>query len=257
MVRELVASWRVGAKQSRHSIVNSLAPLGPGLHGLKHERVVGLIVDAIRSGAFSVGDRLPSERTLAAEIGVSRAIVGAAIDELEASGVVEVRRGRGGGTFLVSSANIPPGPKRLAVPDDQVVRWLLEVRAPAETAMLKLAAERAQLSDVRDLQRLHGRLTELIGDPRAFSETGFTLLIRIAETTRNPFFIEIARGLINEQAKLRFNLEGGLDRRTLHVLVDTIGGLIDALVSGDGDEIDRAVATHMQATREAYLGGAD
>jgi DNA-binding FadR family transcriptional regulator len=120
-----------------------------------------MIIDAIRSGAYSDGDRLPSERTLAREIGVSRAIVSAAIDELERSNVVEVRRGRYGGTFVVSASNIPPGFKRLEAPDADAIRWLLEVREPVELAALKLASQRARLTDLRELQRLCRMLPDL------------------------------------------------------------------------------------------------
>lgn len=49
-------------------------------------RVLGIIIDALRSGTYKEGDRLPSERDLATEIGVSRAIVGFAIDELAQRG---------------------------------------------------------------------------------------------------------------------------------------------------------------------------
>jgi GntR family transcriptional regulator/MocR family aminotransferase len=60
---------------------------------------------AARAGAVRVGDRLPSTRTLATELGVSRTVTAAAYDQLLAEGWVAGRRGAG--TFVVA---VPPGP---------------------------------------------------------------------------------------------------------------------------------------------------
>ena len=51
-------------------------------------------------GAFVPGQRLPSERELAASLDVSRTTVREAISRLAATGFVEVRRGRNGGAFV-------------------------------------------------------------------------------------------------------------------------------------------------------------
>jgi GntR family transcriptional regulator len=58
------------------------------------------LLDTISSGALAPGERLGGERDLAAELGVSRATVRAALTALENDGVVDRVRGRGGGTFV-------------------------------------------------------------------------------------------------------------------------------------------------------------
>lgn len=218
-----------------------------------HERVVAMIIDAIRSGVYSDGDRLPAERALAAEIGVSRSIVSAAIDELAAANVVESRRGRQGGTFVVSAQNIPAGLKRVEGPNRQVTLWLLEAREAIEGAAIMLAAERAQLADLRELRGLVDQLGELIDEPRAFAETGFTFVIRIAETSQNPFLIDTVRDLVNEQAALRDELPEPPSPDALRGVVGTFGRMLDAMVSGDKAEIRAAVAAHMLRTRGVYI----
>jgi GntR family transcriptional regulator/MocR family aminotransferase len=64
---------------------------------------------AARAGAVRVGDRLPSTRSLAADLGVSRTVTAAAYDQLLAEGWVAGRRGAG--TFVVA---VPPGVRRSA-----------------------------------------------------------------------------------------------------------------------------------------------
>ncbi|CRK54157.1 GntR family transcriptional regulator [Rhodococcus sp. RD6.2] len=58
-------------------------------------RIAGAIVAALRSGALGPGDLLPPSRALAADLGVSRAAVVDAYDELSAAGFVDTRTGSG------------------------------------------------------------------------------------------------------------------------------------------------------------------
>lgn len=74
----LAASWRL--------------PAGDG--PLRH-RVADAVVAQIRAGALAAGDVLPPTRVLAAELGVSRSVVLAAYDEVQAAGFVVSRAGSG------------------------------------------------------------------------------------------------------------------------------------------------------------------
>jgi DNA-binding FadR family transcriptional regulator len=67
------------------------------------DRVVEHVRRLIVSGSLKRGDRLPGERDLAHELGVSRPSVRSGLEALEAMGVVVSRRGAG--TFI---ANGPP-----------------------------------------------------------------------------------------------------------------------------------------------------
>src|SRR6185295_11662570 len=79
-------------------------PLSEASQPLYH-RVYREISKEISSGALQPGDRLPSERWLCDELGVSRATVRRAIEELTADGLVE---GRGRGSFVTSDALAEP-----------------------------------------------------------------------------------------------------------------------------------------------------
>jgi GntR family transcriptional regulator len=79
-------------------------PLSEASQPLYH-RVYREISREIESGALQAGDRLPSERWLCDELGVSRATVRRAIEELAADGLVE---GRGRGSFVTGAALAEP-----------------------------------------------------------------------------------------------------------------------------------------------------
>lgn len=68
--------------------------------GPLYAQIADAVVAAIASGALSPGDRLPAERELARELGVSRDTLRQALRELQRHGHVARTVGRGGGTFV-------------------------------------------------------------------------------------------------------------------------------------------------------------
>ena len=66
------------------------------------EVTVERLAQSIRLGVLADGTRLPPERELADTFGVSRVTLREAIRALRDAGLVESRRGRGGGTFVVA-----------------------------------------------------------------------------------------------------------------------------------------------------------
>jgi GntR family transcriptional repressor for pyruvate dehydrogenase complex len=125
-----------------------------------HERVVDQITFAIRSGAYRVGDRLPSVEQMARDMKVSKPTVGEAIRVLSDFGVVKSRRGVHGGVTVVDD-NIPTtllrltkGPARASLPE------LLEARRAVEMEIARLAAQRGRESDFEAMQGSIDRLLE-------------------------------------------------------------------------------------------------
>jgi GntR family transcriptional repressor for pyruvate dehydrogenase complex len=232
--------------------------LGPPDRQRMRDRVVEMLIDAIRAGAYGEGDRLPSERELAAEIGVSRAIVSDAVDELQESGVLESRRGRGGGTFVVSVSKMPARTQRVPGERKQVMAWLLDAREAIEIAVVLLASDRARMSDLREMRKLYDQMAELLDDSDAYAEAAMRFNMRIAEACGNPFLMEFVRQLVNEQAALRREFTDNpapdeLREKSLAAHAETL----DALADGDPDRIAKAVESHMAGVRDIYFGARD
>src|SRR5499427_417964 len=119
----------------------------PPLQTVENRRLYRQIADQIAAliekGEYGVGERLPPERDLAKQLGVSRPSVREALIALEVEGYVEVRVGSGvyvSGTGASSSAAELPadsGPFELIR-----ARWLIEAECAALAAK---AATRAQI----------------------------------------------------------------------------------------------------------------
>jgi GntR family transcriptional repressor for pyruvate dehydrogenase complex len=109
---------------------------------------------AIASGALTPGEALPSERSLAEQFAVSRAVVREALRALEATGLVDVRSGSGafvsrsGGDALRDNWT-----SWLRSNQDEVFE-LISVRRALEQLAASRAAERATVRDVRELRRV-------------------------------------------------------------------------------------------------------
>ncbi len=104
-----------------------------------HEFVAHELLVLILSGGFAPGDRLPAERALAAEFGVSRPTVRQAVSALAARGLVEARVGSG--TFVVG----PPASAGTAQPETATtLAEIMEARLVFEVGGVRLAARRAQ-----------------------------------------------------------------------------------------------------------------
>ncbi|MBO1900545.1 FadR family transcriptional regulator [Leucobacter weissii] len=70
------------------------------------ELVEARLLQAISTGAFIEGERLPSENELSQLLGVAVVTVREALGSLRHRGLIETRRGRGGGSFVSSSPGV-------------------------------------------------------------------------------------------------------------------------------------------------------
>jgi GntR family transcriptional repressor for pyruvate dehydrogenase complex len=218
------------------------------------DRVVGMLVDAIRSGAYQEGDKLPSERDLATQIGVSRAIVSDAIDALETDGVLKSRRGRGGGTFVLSVSKLPAGPQRIQGEKRELMACLIDAREAVEMAVVSGAARRARVTDLRELRRVYNEMITMVDDPEAYVEGTRRFNLKVAEASGNPFLVEFVRRLVNEQAALRREFTDPPTEAELDSSLQAHAAILDAIADGHSEQIRAAVARHFAVVRGIYLG---
>ncbi|MFN2562107.1 MAG: FadR/GntR family transcriptional regulator [Jatrophihabitans sp.] len=119
------------------------------------EVTIERLVQGIRLGVLVEGDRLPPERELAETLGVSRVTLREAIKALRDAGLVESRRGRGGGTFVAAPRREPARSRDkieesigYALDDALALRKVVEPGAAALAASRTLsAADRSSLRE--------------------------------------------------------------------------------------------------------------
>jgi DNA-binding FadR family transcriptional regulator len=89
--------------------------LRPIRSGNAFEETVERLLHTIKLGVVRPGERLPAERDLATRLRVSRETLREAIGSLREAGYLESRRGRSGGTFVVTDS-VPVARRKRLLP---------------------------------------------------------------------------------------------------------------------------------------------
>ena len=105
------------------------------------------------SGEFAVGSRLPAERDLALQLGVSRPSVREALIALEVEGLIEVRTGSGIYVQATGANAHRPSGKALDTPTEWGPLEVMSARILVESEVAALAASHAQKQDIQAIRK--------------------------------------------------------------------------------------------------------
>ncbi len=220
-----------------------------------YELVLDQIRRAIQIGRFLAGERLPSERDLADQLGVSRTTVREAMRVLQGEGLIETRRGRSGGAIVIAPESTPAERRRVVRHRLAELENVFDYRLAIEPAAARHAAERRTKSDIAALRELVTALGELAAAPdrespspvARFFATDAEFHDRIAETTRNPLLVQA----VGDARAAMFLPVGGVFT-ALHP--DANRGheeIFAAIETGDGRAAQGAMTEHIDLTWQA------
>ena len=220
------------------------------------DQVFHRLASDVLAGRYAPGERLPTQRALAASLGVNMASVREGIKRLEQLKLVDVRQGdamrvrdwrtHGGLDVLVHALG---GGAAL---DDEVMRSVMEARGLLLAEAARLAAERRDEEQAALLERLAAEVAAATGDEAAqgadfayfatlIAASGNLVLLLVANSIRELYFarLEDFRALVR-------------DRRALAGLYASAA---EAVMAGDGDAAARAVRELTAAQEAAWLEG--
>lgn len=207
------------------------------------EEAVEQVADAIRVGDIHVGDRLPSERELSAQMGISRPTLREAIKVLVDAGLLDVKPGPGGGMY-VKSELVPRGlvEERSELRIGEVF-GILEARRLLEPRVAQLAGLYAAEDDYDAMQRSIDLQREHMGDRDRFIQLDTRFHMAIARATGNVTVISLMRQLIR-----RIEIARDIAIRVPHEPERAIGiheRTLAAIKTGDPELIDEAMDEHL------------
>lgn len=149
----------------------------------------------IADGILTPGDRLPSERELAAQFNVSRNTLREAIRSLEYAGIVQMRKGATGGAYIMpgNSDAIVGGLRVLYHLGAITPQHLTEARIWLSETIVRVACERATQEDLQSLDANIAAMSDAhergAFDERQKLNREFHLIL--ARITRNPIIISM------------------------------------------------------------------
>ncbi len=156
------------------------------------EACVEQLARAIRLGVYPLGSTLPAERDLAVILSVSRATLREAMAALREAGLVETRRGRGGGTVVTLKPRTPSARAAARVSAERRAEWLdaLEFRRIVEPGGAYLAAD-MELDDHqrRRLEEAHQAVAEA-RRPAQHRQADSRFHLTVAALTGSPRTLE-------------------------------------------------------------------
>jgi GntR family transcriptional repressor for pyruvate dehydrogenase complex len=153
------------------------------------------LVSLITSGKLEPGEKLPSERDMALELGVSRQSVREAIYRAKAAGLIEVRQG--GGTFVISSlrGNLKPPLSILLEGQAEKIFEFLEVRRLIEAWCAEKASKAANGTDLKRMQAILRRMEKVKPTTEGWEKADLDFHSSIAAATHNVIAMHIMEGL--------------------------------------------------------------
>ncbi|MDQ4489134.1 GntR family transcriptional regulator [Sinomonas sp. ASV486] len=151
------------------------------------DSIVDRISKAITLGMLRVGERLPTEADLSEKFGVAAATLRDALAELRDQGIVETRRGRNGGTFIVKQPTTSPDEMRVHLASVSIadIRDFGDEHVAVAAETVRLACERAEPHEVERLLEL-GRALVFTNTPEGRAQADSRFHIELAVTAQSP-----------------------------------------------------------------------
>jgi len=224
--------------------------------GNAFEITVARLVQAIKLGLVSVGERLPAERDLAERLRVSRVTLREAIGALRDAGYLQSRRGRSGGTFVISTtaawpATTGPDAAEMARQMGDALHDALDFRRVLEPGGAGLAASRTLAAT--DRQHLVACLAASRDrDPATRRIADSRLHLAIAGASGCP---SLAAAVADIQLTLdRLLAAIPVIRRNLDHSDSQHARVVDAILGGDAPAARSAMEEHCDGTATLLRG---
>ncbi len=211
-----------------------------------YRQIADQIAELIEGGEYKPGARLPPERDLAEQLGVSRPSVREALIALEVEGYVEVRVGSG---VYVTNSGKGVGRSANALPADSGPFELIHARLVIESECAALAAKEGSRAQHHAIEEAFDAMVrEQEGDPDGMPLGADRLFhLRIAEASNNSALVLVVKTLWDQRmGPLFMQLENHFTSQETWVRASAEHAAVkDAIVARDAKGARSAMRKHM------------
>ena len=217
-----------------------------------YQQIADQIRDLIDRGGFEAGTRLPAERDLALQLGVSRPSLREALIALDVEGRVEVRSGSG---VYVSAAKPGPAPGRTAAMGESPSQ-LMEARSVIEGEVVTLACARITQEPLARLREILKDMGAAIERRRARVDLDREFHLTLAEMAGNAVLSRLVGELFDERhspisAKISSRFE---TTRTWKSALAEHEAILEAVAARDPIAAQTAMRAHLKASAMRWVG---
>ena len=215
------------------------------------DQVIAYVKGLIESGALHASDRLPTERELAARLGVSRPTVRSGLRALTTLGVVRARRGSG--TFVTDGPPVISGEPLsfLAALHGYSRAEMYEVRRILEVGAAGLAAERASGDHMSTLADEVSGMFAALDEPLTFLSHDIRFHRTVGVASGNPIVASLAEVLSGMYYEQRRNTASNASGRDLREAAEAHRRIYQAIRARDTAQARDAMNEHL-LTAQAF-----
>jgi DNA-binding FadR family transcriptional regulator len=215
---------------------------------LPSKRVFEQVADQIRklimAGVFTAGDKLPPEKELAVHFNVGRAALREALRVLEGEGLIQVKQGSEGGSFI-NRPNLLTTPK--SVIDNLISKikpsHIREMRSALELGMLPAVLQRITNQDIKRLEKTIADAGKIIEDGEVPSWDISVFHLQIARASKNPLYEVVLSSMVNVSLHV---LSRGENRRDwLGAHLQQHKDILEGLRQRDFEQTRKALENHI------------
>lgn len=214
-----------------------------------YEQLARNIRGQIIDGDLSAGDRLPNERELAEQFGVSRTVVREALKTLKQEGLIEVRPGTG--TFVVDAtgeALTQTFGLMMSIGKEKSLLDIVEIREILEPEIAALAAERATPKHIEAMEHAVQLMDANLNDISEYARKDHSFHLALANATGNNIIPRLMASIVDLLQELREKIalvEGARERGQQHHR-----RIIDAVKAKDSASARAAMQEHLRQVRQ-------
>lgn len=217
------------------------------------EGVVYQIEELVLSGELRQGDKLPSQRDLAARLGVSPTVVREAVRILEQKGLLDARAGSGTYVSALTPEACSDVLRLLFKQGAMSFDHLYEAREVLEIEIAGMAAARAKPDHIEQMDAAILRMDQSRDDLGTFVQADFELHLALARATDNPVFPLLTVALLEAvpgSRKFSFQVPGATARgQAYHRAIR------DSVKRGDVEGAREAMREHLEQSRADSAAG--
>ncbi len=235
---------------------SSLSPASRNRRETLSSQVVRTIAERIKLDRYPRGSKLPTEKELIEDLGVSRTVIREAIANLRASGHVSIHHGIG--VFVRQDAGVAPfrlGDESLMVVEN--VLKGLELRIGIESEAAALAAERRTKADIAAMIAACEAMDVAARDVRRDTQDDFRFHCAVAAASQNEHFYGIFNYL-GETLMPRMRLQAHqVSDATFSAHLARVNqehrAILRSIEAGDADGARAAMRKHLSDSRDRHI----
>jgi DNA-binding FadR family transcriptional regulator len=215
-----------------------------------YREVADQLRQLIESGEYGPGTRMPPERDLASQLGISRPTVREALIALEVEGRVKIRMGSG--IYVTETAHAVP--KILPADGIEGPFELLRAREFIEGAIAAEAAQKARPAEIARIDEILARMHNLSAERDAMIAVDREFHTRIAAMLGNAVLERFVGELFDQRINPFFERLSAYfeDDSTWKLATSEHAAIRDAIAAADPAGAKTAMERHLRASQERF-----